>query len=343
MVCVSVIVPVYNVEKYLLKCLDSIKHQTFEDYEVLVINDGSTDSSGEIAELYCRDKKKFNYFSHENIKLGPTRNRGLELAKGEYVIFVDSDDTISKNMIELLYTEAKLTDSDVVAGQTMLTYFDKENVLLNSFENIETTVDISKNYKFFLENYYFTGVYTHMAWDKIYRKSVIDNNNIVFGNNNLMFGEDNFFQLQLFQYASKISFVKFPIYYYLQRDDSIMNSYKPDLVARGQYMMEQLESKLKDSLINRQVLSLLAYDVIIMETINLIESKSTKKDFKSKLNKTLYNQYMNDKIIQLTLLDSYKLIKNKSRKIFIYIFSKLVRKGFSNVAIDILYNVYKSK
>ena len=94
---ISVIVPVFNVENYLAHCLDSIINQTFQDIEIIVINDGSTDRSLEIINTYEKLDKRVKAFSHVNRGLGPTRNRGIEIAKGEYLIFIDSDDFIFSN------------------------------------------------------------------------------------------------------------------------------------------------------------------------------------------------------------------------------------------------------
>ena len=99
---VSVIVPVYNVEKYLKKCVDSILSQSYQNIEVILINDGSLDGSGEICEAYAQKDERIKYITQNNSGLGKTRNRGVEEASGKYLLFVDSDDYIENTMIILV-------------------------------------------------------------------------------------------------------------------------------------------------------------------------------------------------------------------------------------------------
>ena len=99
---ISVIVPVYNVEKYLEECLDSIQDQTYSDIEVILVNDGSTDSSKEICKKYCKQDSRFLLINQENQGLSAARNKGVEISTGEYIVFVDSDDIIKTNYLEKL-------------------------------------------------------------------------------------------------------------------------------------------------------------------------------------------------------------------------------------------------
>ena len=100
---ISVIVPVYNVKNYLEKCLDSIINQTYKNLEIILINDGSTDESLDICYMYEKKDKRIKVYNQENHGLSYTRNRGIELARGKYIGFVDSDDVISPFMYEFLY------------------------------------------------------------------------------------------------------------------------------------------------------------------------------------------------------------------------------------------------
>lgn len=111
---VSVLIPVYNVEKYLSKCLDSIIQQTYKDIEIIIINDGTTDSSLDIANLYASKYNFIHVFSYENAGISTTRNRALEKATGDYYLFVDSDDYLHPHMIENMIEKAITTNSDIV-------------------------------------------------------------------------------------------------------------------------------------------------------------------------------------------------------------------------------------
>ena len=109
---VSVIVPIYNVEKYLRECLDSIQSQTYTDFECIMINDGSVDKSREIAESYLNDKR-FILVNQSNSGQSVARNKGIKMSRGEFLCFVDSDDTVESDMYELLYCNAKKYEADV--------------------------------------------------------------------------------------------------------------------------------------------------------------------------------------------------------------------------------------
>ena len=97
---VSIVVPIYNVEKYLSKCIDSLISQTYKNLEIILVNDGSTDQSGEIAQQYAKQDSRIRYIVQKNKGLGGARNTGLEYAKGNYILFIDSDDYIRNNMVE---------------------------------------------------------------------------------------------------------------------------------------------------------------------------------------------------------------------------------------------------
>lgn len=108
----SIIVPIYNVEKYLAECLDSLERQTLDDIEIIMVNDGSTDNSGDIAKTYAAQNENFCLINRENGGLSAARNSGLDVARGEYVYFLDSDDFLADDAIEKLYKKAKAENLD---------------------------------------------------------------------------------------------------------------------------------------------------------------------------------------------------------------------------------------
>ena len=110
---ISIIIPVYNVEKYLRKCLDSIINQTYKKLEIILIDDGSTDNSGKICEEYAKKDDRIIVIHKENAGVSSARNRGIELANGKYIGFIDSDDWIEENMYETLYQNLLQFDVDI--------------------------------------------------------------------------------------------------------------------------------------------------------------------------------------------------------------------------------------
>ncbi|MDA3769093.1 glycosyltransferase family 2 protein [Streptococcus thermophilus] len=124
---ISVIVPVYNVESYLERCINSLLNQTYSNLEIILIDDGSTDRSGQICDQY-KNRDEFVVIHKENAGLGMARNTGLDVATGKYIIFVDSDDYIDNNMIQSLYEEIQKTSSDTCIGGFKRVYANHSDV-----------------------------------------------------------------------------------------------------------------------------------------------------------------------------------------------------------------------
>lgn len=128
---VSIILPVYNVEKYVLHCLSSIDNQTYKNYEVLIIDDGSTDDSLSIVKNFCYTHDKFRFYVQNNLGSGPARNNGLDHAQGELIMFVDPDDWIKPDLLQKLYEAQKTKDYDFVVSRAIGYRFDKEDNLID--------------------------------------------------------------------------------------------------------------------------------------------------------------------------------------------------------------------
>lgn len=163
---ISIIIPVYNGEKYIEKCLNSIKNQTFKDYEVLIINDGSKDNTKNLIEKYLNDKR-FKLFNRTNHGIGASRNFGVNESSGEYICFIDSDDYVDKEYLEKLYNKISKYNLDIV----ICNYIElneelniEKKVKIKSFDN--TTID--KNPELLLN-------INKSPWNKIYRKSILKN------------------------------------------------------------------------------------------------------------------------------------------------------------------------
>lgn len=208
---VSLIVPVYNVEKYLRKCIDSILNQTFTDFELILVNDGSLDSSGDICEEYKRRDNRIKVINKKNGGLSEARNFGIDIAIGEYIGFIDSDDYIEKNMIEILYKSIVENDSDIAICGYYID-FDKiniknnnieKNLVLTSQQAIEIIPDISP-----------------AAWNKLYKRNIFEKIRYPIGK----FNEDVYILLDILEKANKISYCKERLYHYIQRSNSITKS-----------------------------------------------------------------------------------------------------------------------
>ena len=204
---ISVIVPVYNVENYLKKCLDSLVEQTLKDIEIIIINDGSTDNSAKIINQYVEKYPKLiKAYSKKNGGLSSARNYGISKANGEYIGFVDSDDYVDKNMYKDLYETAKKEKSDIALCNVFYTYDSGECRYFDAISNL--TDDIEKKYI----------ISSPIVCNRIYKKEVFKENLFKLDT----FYEDLNFNPGLISSFSKISYVYKPYYFYYQRTGSIM-------------------------------------------------------------------------------------------------------------------------
>lgn len=217
---VSIIVPVYNVEKYVARCLDSCINQTFEDLEIICVNDGSTDRSLEILEAYARLDSRVKFVTKGNGGLSSARNTGVEIAQGEYILYVDSDDYISSTTVERVYNNAKQNDSDVVI-------FDYYCLRTDPRECESLTIEpLGNKYVNSTFNADSVGaeVYKYIpvcAWVKLYRADLLKNNGIIFDEGLLY--EDISYWAKVFVKAKRISYFNEPLYAYMVgRNNQIM-------------------------------------------------------------------------------------------------------------------------
>lgn len=241
---VSIIVPVYNMEAYLARCLDSIVSQSLNDIEIIVLNDGSTDGSEAIIKRYEADDDRIRYISHDNIGLGRTRNRGIEAAAGEYIGFVDSDDFIEPDMYELMYEKAKNENLDVAVCETFIEENGRSTAAMNFDETSPYDISLSGPENFLREGF-FSNKYRNCAWNKIYRKSIIVDNDIRFADNKEIYAEDLYFQFHLLLCNPVINFLPKTLYHYVQRAGSITSSTRQDFMARHLGMINHFYSHAK--------------------------------------------------------------------------------------------------
>ena len=209
----SVIIPVYNVEKYLKECLDSITRQTVKDIEIICVDDGSTDNSPDILKEYQKKDSRIKIITKENGGQASARNLGIKEAQGEYIAFIDSDDFIEEEMLEKLYTKANDDNLDIamckIATYNNQTGEIKDNVwyyMLGIFRDFEKDVFNHKDTKEFTCNIAVT------PYNKIYKTSLIKDNDILFPEG-LIFEDEKFFY-DIYLRAKKVSIIPEFLYYY---------------------------------------------------------------------------------------------------------------------------------
>ena len=203
---VSIIVPAYNVEKYLRRCIDSILTQTFTDFELLLVDDGSTDSSGKICDEYKDKDDRIRVFHKENGGVSSARNLGIENARGEWVTFCDSDDFVSDSYLQDLCGWCETTDFIVSVYSNSKekstinkSFYIKESCLGNYIENIKDNLTWS------------------VPWGKIYKRDIIENFNIRF-ERGIQSGEDSIFVLEYIKSVKNVTIIPFCGYYYAENN-----------------------------------------------------------------------------------------------------------------------------
>lgn len=199
---ISIIIPVYNSENYLSECIESVLNQTYSNFELILINDGSKDSSGEICNYYKSIDNRVIVIHQENKGISETRNIGLEIAKGEFILFVDNDDIISPALLHDNIELLNQTDLDVVKFSINYLYIDQHGngKEINKY-HIESGCynrdEIREKYRHLKE----AGVFTFI-WNMLIRRSVLSDNNIFFDKNALFGGEDNIFNYKILKYSN---------------------------------------------------------------------------------------------------------------------------------------------
>lgn len=243
---ISIIIPVYNVEKYLKQCLESvIAGNGLEAIEVLVIDDGSVDRSGEIADFYAARYPFIRVVHQKNSGVAATRNVGMELANGEWLYFIDSDDWLAEAAVsQLLKRCGQCPDSDIIIFDAWKNVGDKERGW-EHFDN-EMVWDNKSEIRALQRGVlYFPGTETGTKvplaapWDKVYKKKFLEEKKVQFVPE-LTVLDDMVFNMEAFGAAEKISYFKDKIYHYRLVPDSITNSYKADRVRQDQKVWKYL-------------------------------------------------------------------------------------------------------
>lgn len=213
---ISVIVPIYNVEKYLEKCIVSIVNQTYKNLEIILVDDESPDNCPEICDKWAEKDSRIKVIHKKNGGLSDARNAGLEVATGDLIGFVDSDDWISVYMYEMLKNALDSTGADVAECNSIMVYEgdvteDKKNSDCNvkSYTAVQSLKLLATEKKF-----------RHTAWNKLYRRSVIGDIRFEVGK----IHEDVFWTYQIFGRSKNVTKVEDNLYYYLQRQNSIMGT-----------------------------------------------------------------------------------------------------------------------
>ena len=211
---ISIIVPVYQVEKYLNECVSSIVNQTYDNLEIILVDDGSTDQCPEMCEMWAASDQRIRVIHKKNGGLSDARNKGLEIATGQLIGFVDSDDYIQQDMYEKLYQSLREYHAEIAECGTV--YFRDQEIVRRVGQNEIVCCSASASMKELVRE----TIFRQTVWNKLYSRKCLDNVSFKSGKYN----EDEFWTYRVFHNAKNVVAIPDCCYWYRQREQSIMNS-----------------------------------------------------------------------------------------------------------------------
>ena len=242
---VSVIIPVYNVEKYLRECLDSVCNQTLKEIEIICVDDGSTDSSLEILKEYAKKDNRITVMAQENLHAGVARNAGLAVAKGEYLSFLDSDDFFELNMLEEMYNKGTKNKSDIVVCGWYIKDEIKDTLKISNdgIPNwVKNILEINPDFNFADKRYTnLTNLTNPAPWNKLFNSKIVKDFGIKF--QNLTCCNDIGFSFSMMALATKINFVNLCLVYYRKYLSNTSHTKHPsdNIIKAAKYIQNNLK------------------------------------------------------------------------------------------------------
>lgn len=212
---ISIIIPIYNVEKYLRECLYSVINQTVKDIEIICINDGSSDNSLNIIEEFAEKDSRIKIINQDNHGIGYARNKGIEVSSADYIYFLDSDDYISNDFLEPMYNKAIENNADIVFNDNIISFDER-----NKNKTKQVIREKLDNGIYYIDSEFINKRYINpVVWSKLYKKSKITENNIYFPIG--LISEDAYFYYALLPFLKKAVQINNGTYYYRERQGSL--------------------------------------------------------------------------------------------------------------------------
>ena len=270
---VSVIVPVYNVEQYIERCIESILLSTYKNFEIILINDGSTDNTALILNKY-NSNKQCKVIHTINGGQSKSRNIGLKESKGEYIYFVDSDDFIANNAIEIMMKNIMYHDADICCARA--NFIDHNNKIEKEIP-LYNRVKID-NHQEIIASALLIELIKVALWIKIFRRSVIEDNNILFYED--IMNEDYLFSVQTALKSKTVIFCNDIIYHVTIRENSVSRTIKKESITDFDIIYNQLYKEFKNNIINQNLLNIGYIKSIIFSLLNNVNRINSYKEFR---------------------------------------------------------------
>ncbi|RAS79922.1 glycosyltransferase family 2 protein [Priestia endophytica] len=332
---VSIIVPIYKVEKYIQRCIDSLTNQTFSNIEIILVDDGSPDNCPTICDDYANVDSRIKVIHKENGGLSDARNAGMEEATGKYIIFIDGDDYVELNMVEKAIEAAQLSKSNVVIWGFYADYVDDNEILIKSVvHQHESGVFRRNEYKNIVIGKHLIGNLGY-AWNKMYELSFLKENNFKF-TKGLSLVEDIVFNSPVLSQSEKITFLDEPLIHYMQRPRITLGTkFYEDYFEIKKLAISSVENLLRAWGQDNEKISNIMASLVYMSlktTVSQLSkannlSKSSKKVY---LDKVLYDSItikIKDKVKFTSLKDKgiYQLMKFKKSNALLLFYKLLQR------------------
>lgn len=329
MVLVSVIIPVYNKERYLPDAIDSVLKQTYPYFELLVINDNSTDGSRQVCENYCQQDNRVKLFDNlsDEHGPGPARNIGLDQALGDYILFVDADDWIDERLLEQCIQRMKETNADIVQFGVI---YQRENGESDVYKwkgkSVVTRNDIIRDFYSFWKNNRYS------LWMYLFKRKIIDKTRF----DNVISGEDISFVLDILGKVKIIAYIDIPLYFYRYVDSSISRRWNNESIE-CLYNIWKHKIRFAENLEigNKDVFTEIAYDTCIWAIFQMCTSvcplsyDQKKKELKNLMKKINFDIYRRNNNLFGIISIKHFLIKNHLENIMLLLgpmFLKVVRR-----------------
>ena len=279
---ISIVLPVYNAEKTIKKTIESIINQVYKKWELIIVNDGSTDNSKNICDEYAKQDKRIKVYHVQNGGPSRARNTALNKCMGKYIMFIDSDDLYDKDMIKIMEEEINSNELDLVCCN----YVKSEDSKIDTGKNVEEKVveekkDLYKLIEYMQEKYLY-----NVIWNKIYKYDIIKENNIVF-DEEIDMGEDYSFNNKYFQYVEKAKLINNKLYIHLIDKKSISSKYRAnEFERRIKNISSNEELYIKNNYPMRSIY--IKYIQAIIGSVETILSSKSNLTVREQLEKTKY-------------------------------------------------------
>lgn len=288
---VSIVVPIYNVEKYLDACILSISNQTYKKLEIILVDDGSTDNSPVICDTWAKKDERIKVIHKTNDGAGMARNTGIDNATGDYIFFFDSDDYVDATVVEKCVRSASLNNSDVVAFGRNNVYPDGriEPCEINGAKSPYKGEKIITDFLPFLFTYELgIGV---GPWGKMYNLDVLKENNLRFVSEKEIDPEDAYFCLELFSKINTVSIIEENLYFYCERNDSLSRKYREDRQKKNDFFLKKSLEYIKKSGLPEKVATHIKarYHGLTLGTLMQIQRSALDKKSKKVLCDKIYH------------------------------------------------------